>query len=104
MLKINVCSTAILISLIAIISFSGCEKMDNENPAAVENKSLLNSSLPTASLIAPDIIVNTTSDVADFNGDQQVKDLPGLDGLVSLREAIIAANNTSGPQLPAKRF
>ena len=42
----------------------------------------------------PDIIVTTTSDVADFGGGQQVGDLPGLDGLVSLREAILAARNT----------
>lgn len=47
----------------------------------------------------PDIIVNATSDLADFGGAQQVSDLPGLDGLVSLREAIIAANNTAGPQV-----
>ena len=47
----------------------------------------------------PDIIVNTTSDVVDFGGDQQVRDLRGPDGFVSLREAIIAANNTAGPQV-----
>lgn len=46
-----------------------------------------------------DITVNTTSDLADFGGAQQVSDLPGLDGLVSLREAIIAANGTPGPQV-----
>lgn len=44
------------------------------------------------------IIVNSTTDVADFGGAQQVSDLPGPDGKVSLREAIIAANNTPGPQ------
>lgn len=49
----------------------------------------------------PDIIVNTTSDAVDFGGAQQVADLPGPDGLVPLREAIIAANNTAGPQLIA---
>lgn len=47
----------------------------------------------------PDIIVNTTSDVADFGGPQQVDDLPGPDGVVSLREAITAAENTPGPQV-----
>jgi hypothetical protein len=46
-----------------------------------------------------DINVTTTSDAADFGGTQQVVDLPGSDGLVSLREAIIAASNTSGPQI-----
>jgi hypothetical protein len=39
MLKKNVCSTAILISLISIVSFSSNEKMENENPVALENKS-----------------------------------------------------------------
>lgn len=48
---------------------------------------------------APDILVNSTSDVVDFSGSFQVADLPGPDGLVSLREAIIAANNTAGPQV-----
>lgn len=46
-----------------------------------------------------DIVVNTTSDVGDFDGAQQVGDLPGPDGKVSLREAITAANNTAGPQV-----
>jgi Right handed beta helix region len=45
------------------------------------------------------IIVNTTSDVADFGGSQQIGDLPGNDGLISLREAIMAANSTLGPQI-----
>lgn len=44
------------------------------------------------------VIVTTSSDLADFGGAQQVSDLPGPDGVVSLREAIIAANNTPGPQ------
>jgi hypothetical protein len=48
---------------------------------------------------SPDIIVTTTSDVADFGGAHQVADLPGTDGEVSLREAIDAANNTGGPQV-----
>lgn len=46
---------------------------------------------------APDIIVTTTSDVVDFGGT--LADLPGPDGVVSLREAIIAANGTPGPQV-----
>ena len=37
-------------------------------------------------------------DVADFGGAQTVADLPGPDGHVSLREAVLAANNTAGPQ------
>jgi parallel beta-helix repeat protein len=46
-----------------------------------------------------DIVVNTTSDVEDFGGSQQIADLPGPDGVISLREAITAANNTPGPQV-----
>src|SRR5262244_1597163 len=49
------------------------------------------------------IIVTTLADTADppFNADSfcgtgTVSDLPGVDHLVSLREAIIAANNTPG--------
>jgi hypothetical protein len=56
--------------------------------------------LPVGAAADPaDIVVDTTSDVADFGGAQQVGDLPGPDGKVSLREAIRAANNTPGPQL-----
>jgi hypothetical protein len=44
------------------------------------------------------ITVTTLDDVTDFSGGQQVNDLPGLDGRVSFREAVTAANNTAGPQ------
>ena len=44
------------------------------------------------------ITVTTLFDVTDFSGAQQVGDLPGPDGRVSFREAVIAANNTPGPQ------
>src|SRR5919109_4441215 len=44
------------------------------------------------------IVVNSTSDIEDFGGAQQVGDLPGPDGQVTLREAITASNNTLGPQ------
>jgi hypothetical protein len=50
------------------------------------------------------IIVNSTSDIEDFGGAQQVGDLPGPDGLITLREAITAANNTAGPQTIAFRI
>ena len=56
-------------------------------------------SITTAQSSAPDILVSTTSDASDFGGAQQVADLPGPDGVVSLREAISAANNTPGPQV-----
>src|SRR5215813_2227062 len=52
---------------------------------------------------AKTIVVTTLTDTADppFNADGAcgtgtVSDLPGADGLISLREAIIAANNTPG--------
>lgn len=44
------------------------------------------------------IVVNTTRDAMDVPATASVDDLPGSDGLVSLREAIVAANNTPGPQ------
>jgi len=72
-------SGAILLLLIATLSFLPRSATAQSNPV--------------------DIIVNTTSDVADFGGAQQVSDLPGPDGLISLREAILAANNTPGPQV-----
>lgn len=57
------------------------------------------SSITTVQSSTPDIIVNATTDIADFGGAQQVGDLPGPDGVVSLREAITAANNTAGSQV-----
>ena len=42
------------------------------------------------------ITVDSTSNVVDFGGAQEVTDLPGPDGKVTLREAIVAANNTLG--------
>ncbi len=54
---------------------------------------------------AETIIVTTLTDTADppFNADDPcgtgtISDLPGADGLISLREAISAANNTNGEQ------
>lgn len=45
--------------------------------------------------------VTTGDDVVDFAGPQRVESLPGADGLVSLREAAVAANNTDGPKMIA---
>ncbi|MFO0873455.1 MAG: GC-type dockerin domain-anchored protein [Phycisphaerales bacterium] len=45
------------------------------------------------------ITVNVAlDDFMDFGGAQMVADLPGPDGLITLREAVTAANNTPGPQ------
>lgn len=44
------------------------------------------------------IAVNTVDDVVDFPAPQTVAQLPGSDGKVSFREAVIASNNTAGPQ------
>jgi hypothetical protein len=43
------------------------------------------------------IVINTTLDIIDFGGTQTIADLPGPDGLVSLAEGVIAANNSPGP-------
>ena len=48
--------------------------------------------------VAQTIYVTTSSDVVDFGGAQQVADLPGPDGLVSLAEAGLASDNTPGVQ------
>jgi hypothetical protein len=47
---------------------------------------------------AQTIIVNTSADIVDFGGAQQVSDLPGPDGKVSLPEAGLASDNTPGIQ------
>ena len=94
---------AILLLVIAGFAFGSCEKLQKKSPTAVdattENQAVEKNLLPTFISTSLDIIVNTTSDVADFGGAQRVGDLPGTDGVLSLREAIIAANNTAGPQV-----
>jgi hypothetical protein len=52
----------------------------------------------TRAVGAQTIIVDTSSDVIDFGGAQQVADLPGPDGKVSLPEAGLASDNTPGVQ------
>lgn len=47
---------------------------------------------------AQSIFVDTSADVVDFGGSQQVADLPGPDGRVSLPEAGLASDNTPGVQ------
>ena len=63
----------------------------------------------SANATAETMTVTTLNDVVDFTGSQQVSDLPGPDGLVSFREAVTAANNTTGPQpiafaIPTEEF
>jgi len=48
-----------------------------------------------------DIVVTTTSDLADFEYPQMIENLPGPDNVVSLREALIAANNEGGNKVIA---
>jgi hypothetical protein len=94
-----------MIALFAIVllAFLSCEKLDKNSPTGIDatttKQAVAKSSLPAYLSSSPDIFVTTTSDVADFGGAQQVSDLPGLDGVVSLREAIDAANNTAGPNV-----
>jgi parallel beta-helix repeat protein len=95
--------SVILLFLISTILFTGCEKLAKELATEIAWKDV-QQSLPKSTLAKslsgnPDIIVNTTSDVTDFGGSQQVSDLPGPDGFVTLREAMIAAENTSGSQV-----
>lgn len=47
---------------------------------------------------AQTIFVDTANDVVDFGGAQQVADLPGPDGRISLPEAGLASDNTPGVQ------
>lgn len=51
-----------------------------------------------AEISAQSIFVTTVADVVDFTGAQTVGDLPGPDGVVSMREACLAASKTPGPQ------
>jgi len=53
---------------------------------------------PTPTIGGETVVVPTVDDVVDFPQPQTVAQLPGPDGKVSFREAITAANNTSGPQ------
>ncbi len=54
--------------------------------------------MPASTAGAQTIIVDTSNDVTDFGGSQQVADLPGPDGRVSLPEAGLASDNTPGVQ------
>ncbi|HEX9564023.1 MAG TPA: right-handed parallel beta-helix repeat-containing protein [Gemmatimonadaceae bacterium] len=88
-----------LLSAILILSFGACGPMVTDSPMMLGTHPPPSGG-PAASLSSPpDVIVNTTGDVDDFFGGRQVGDLPGSDGLVSLREAIIATNNTPGAQI-----
>lgn len=44
------------------------------------------------------VTVTTLEDITDFPSPQLVAQLPGPDGVVSFREALLAANNTPAPQ------
>ena len=79
-------------SFIAVISMACCLVLGGFTSQAAAH-----------STEAPRIVVTTLTDAADppFNADGicgtgTLNDLPGTDGLISLREAIIAANNTPG--------
>ena len=61
-------------------------------------RSLLSLSLLAGPAVAQTIVVDSANDVTDFGGLQQVADLPGPDGKVSLAEAGLASDNTPGVQ------
>ena len=52
----------------------------------------------TGTAFAQTIYVDTSDDVVDFGGAQQVLNLPGPDGKISLPEAGLASDNTPGVQ------
>ena len=71
----------------------------NSNPCLGLARSLLPLCLLLAgSAGAQTIVVDTSNDVTDFGGAQQVANLPGPDGKVSLAEAGLASDNTPGVQ------
>lgn len=86
-------SRASFVFLFTVFCLFAFQTIANGPPGALAASG---NSSPSSPPSTPFIIVNTTSDVSDFGGAQQVRDLPGEDGLVSLREAIIASNNTPG--------
>ncbi len=45
---------------------------------------------------AATVTVTHLDDIDDFGGSRMIEDLPGPDGLVAMREAVIAVNNTPG--------
>jgi len=50
---------------------------------------------------AQTVTVDTVLDAVDFGGGRTIDDLPGPDGRISFREALIATDNTPGPQTVA---
>jgi hypothetical protein len=62
---------------------------------------ILTISALAGSVIAQTVTVDTAADTVDFGGARMVADLPGPDGRVSFREALMATNNTTGPQTVA---
>lgn len=88
---------ALPLALLSLVMFLSCER--EEYPTSANDSGMRAKPATSLHKAPPDILVTTTSDVADFGGAQQIGDLPGPDRLVSLREAIVAANNTSGPQV-----
>ena len=96
------CATTLL-CLSLVLWFVDCDKSTQLYPTAVdtavESRALSKNGVAVSVSSSADVIVNATSDIVDFAGVQEIGDLPGPDGLVTLREAIIAANNSSGPQV-----
>jgi parallel beta-helix repeat protein len=69
--------------------------------AAAVGLVLIAGGVPASAQDETTITVDTTSVVVDFGGGRMVADLPGPDGLTSLREAAIASTNTTGPEMIA---
>ena len=92
-----------LLLVTVFLSFLACERMEHQFPTAIDNtiknQTKTSNSLNSFLSVTPDIIVNSTADVLDFSVPMQVEQLPGPDGLVTLYEALVAANYTPGPQI-----
>ncbi len=68
------------------------------SPTSILFPSLMLSFAFASAASGQSIFVTTSDDVVDFGGAQQVADLPGPDGKVSLAEAGLASDNTPGVQ------
>ena len=95
---------ALLTASAMALTLAACDRPDATSPTPADPAAERAAAVPgvmAAVAASADIIVTGTTDASDFGGAQRVSDLPGPDGVVSLREAFTAANNTPGPQLIA---
>ncbi|MBN1997918.1 right-handed parallel beta-helix repeat-containing protein [candidate division KSB1 bacterium] len=90
--------------ILSFLILSACQDVKMPSSPLPENTSSLNKpDVPESNSMVEEIFVTTSFDSMDFGFEYgnvfTTQSLPGPDGLVSLREAIIAANKTPGPQI-----